>query len=81
MISPDHLYQHEMFSDVVEFYDLRIDPGAAHDLGGAHARAIEFSGLEISVPIPVPQKAELEPAGAPASTWCPESGQRRSRAR
>jgi arylsulfatase len=60
VISPDHFYQREKFDDVEEFYDLRVDPGATHDLGGAHPRAIKLAELEVSTPIPAPEQRDLD---------------------
>jgi arylsulfatase A-like enzyme len=46
VISAEYLYVHERRNDTVEFYDLRADPGAQHNLGRLHLKVASYAMLE-----------------------------------
>jgi arylsulfatase A-like enzyme len=46
VVSREHLYVREKISNKVEFYDLRSDPGAQHNLGASHPSAAFYAELE-----------------------------------
>ena len=48
VVSTKHLYVREKNSNVVEFYDLQLDPGAQHNLGASHPKAAAYAKLEDS---------------------------------
>ena len=61
VVSPDRLYIRERRSGEAEFYDLRSDPGAQHNLGADHPDA---AGLAELVPVdqaPTPKQVQIDP--------------------
>lgn len=63
VVSDDRLYIRERRSGAVEFYDLRADPGALHDLGPNAPEAAQLAGLLDEDASPVtPGRAELDGA-------------------
>jgi len=60
VISPDHFFVHEKMSGTTEFYDLRADPGAQHDLGGDDPRAARYAASERSATVIRPAERTLD---------------------
>ena len=46
VVSPEHLYVREKTNNVVEFYDLQLDPGAQHNLGASNPKVAAYAKLE-----------------------------------
>jgi arylsulfatase A-like enzyme len=61
VVSRDHFYVREQMKNVAEFYDLRLDPGAQHDLGSDHPLAADYRARERSAPVGRPADRELDP--------------------
>jgi arylsulfatase A-like enzyme len=61
VVSEDRLYIRERHSGAVEFYDLRADPGALHNLGPDSQGAARLAGLvDEGAPAAVPERVELD---------------------
>ncbi len=46
VVSAEHLYVREKKNNVVEFYDLQLDPGAQHNLGASNPKVAAYAKLE-----------------------------------
>lgn len=63
VVGDDRLYILERLSGAVEFYDLRADPGALHNLGLNSPEAANLAGLvDEDTPAAVPGRAALDSA-------------------
>ena len=58
----DHFYVRDRRSGAVEFYDLRVDPGALEDLGADHPEAARLSSLVPAESDANAQRTALDPA-------------------
>ena len=62
VVTNEHLYVREKTNDVVEFYDLRTDPGALDDLGRAHPDIRMYVRIaELEERTTPTEKADLDP--------------------
>ncbi len=61
VVSPQHLYLREKINNVVEFYDLKLDPAAKHNLGGSHPSAASYANLEKDIVTATTEQTELDP--------------------
>ncbi len=60
VVSPEHLYVREKNNNVVEFYDLQLDPGAQHNLGTSHPKAAAYAKLEDKAVSGTTRQTELD---------------------
>ena len=60
VVTPEYLYVREKTNNVVQFYDLRSDPKAKHNLGPSHPKINFYSKLEAEHTSKTTEQIELD---------------------